>query len=79
MGVEIIKTIMSKKMQSATVFQVGGDINITAGKMGVQSVFASSNNNEQGTLVVVYEDKIVKYVGIPFVVTSPRAEKTIEA
>jgi len=66
-------------MQSATVFQFGEETVITAGKNGVTAVFASSNNNEQGTLVVVYDDKIVKYVGIPFVVTSPRAEKTIEA
>jgi len=66
-------------MQTATVFQVGGDITLTAGKNGVISVFASTNNNEQGTLVVVFEDKIVKYVGVPFVVTSPRAEKNIEA
>jgi len=66
-------------MQNAIVFQVGGDINIVAGKNGVISVFASANNNEPNTLVVVFEDKIVKYVGIPFVVTSPRAEKNIEA
>jgi len=61
-------------MQNAIVFQVGGDITITAGKNGVISVFASANNNEPNTLVVVFEDKIVKYVGIPFVVTSPRKE-----
>jgi len=66
-------------MQSATLFQVGGDITIVAGKNGVESVFASNNNNEPGVLVVVYEDKIVRYVGIPFVVTTPRKEKDIEA
>jgi len=66
-------------MQNATVFQVGGDITFTAGKNGVTSVFASANNNEQGTLVVVYEDKIVKYVGIPFVVTNPRKDIQAEA
>jgi len=66
-------------MQNATVFMVGGDIHISAGKNGVQSVFASSNNNEPNTLVVVYEDKIIKYVGIPFSVSVPRAEKEIQA
>jgi len=66
-------------MQRATVFQIGGDITIVAGKNGVINVFASSNNNEPGVLVVVYEDKIVRYVGIPFVVESPRSTKDIEA
>jgi len=66
-------------MQNATLFQVGGDITFTAGKNGVISVFASANNNEPGTLVVVYEDKIVKYVGVPFTSTSPRKSNDIEA
>jgi len=67
-------------MQNAIVFIAGNDDQtFTAGKGGVVNVFPSNNNNEPNTLVVVYEDKIVKYVGIPFISTSPRKDKDIEA
>jgi len=60
-------------MQKATLFQFGEEVVFEAGKAGVKNVFPDAE--VAGTLVVVYEDEIVKYSGIPFVHTNPRKEK----
>jgi len=59
--------------QKAVLFQFGEEVEFVAGKDGVQSVF--QDEKVPGTLVVVYEDSIIKYSGIPFVHTNPRKAK----
>lgn len=60
-------------MQEATLFQFGEEVKFVAGSNGVKHVFPDEKNGQ--TLIVVYEDEIVKYTGIPFVHTNPRKEK----
>jgi len=59
--------------QKATLYQFGEEVEFVAGKAGVKNVFPDDKN--PGVLVIVYDDIIVKYSGIPFVHTNPRKEK----
>jgi len=62
--------------QKAVVYQFGEEVHFEAGKDGVKNVFP--DDRTPNTLVVVYEDSIVKYSGIPFVHSNPRKEKSEE-
>jgi len=62
--------------QKATLYQFGEEITFTAGKDGVKNVFPDDKNPM--VLVVVYEDSIVKYAGVPFVHSNPRKTKEEE-
>jgi len=59
--------------QKATLYQFGEETSFEQGKDGVTSVFADKEH--PGVLVVVYDDVIVKYSGIPFVCSNPRKQK----
>jgi len=63
--------------QKCVLYQFGEEVVFESGKDGVKNVFPDEKN--PATLVVVYDDRIVKYVGIPFVSTSPRKQNDIEA
>lgn len=58
--------------QKATLYQFGEEVTFEAGKNGVKNVFPDDKIAE--LLVVVYDDSIVKYSGIPFVHSNPRKE-----
>jgi len=56
--------------QKATLYQFGEEVAFEQGRDGVKNVFSDQQNASM--LVVVYDDRIVKYVGIPYVCTNPR-------
>jgi len=62
--------------QKATLYQFGEEISFEAGKQGVKNVFPDDKLGQ--TLIVVYDDYVVKYSGIAFVHSNPRKTKDEE-
>jgi len=59
--------------QKATLYQFGEEVAFEQGKDGVTNVF--SDQTHPNVLVVVYDDRIVKYVGIPYVAVNARKQE----
>jgi len=59
--------------QKATVYQFGEEVVFEAGRDGVKNVFPDDKVGQ--TLVIVYDDMVVRYSGIPYLHVNPRKEK----